>query len=114
VIYKEDSLSFSRTAENIIKLRIFNPYKHTVKINHPELPVIFQAGFYNSDGYLELKKNIGFSGEFAFPAPGDTIKVSGKFSLEELPAGDFNFVILSETGILYDTFSSKFCKATFR
>jgi hypothetical protein len=112
VIFDPDSLSFSRSIENTIDLQIYNPYTFRINLKHPEFQVVFQAAFYRYDGYLELKKNLEFPQEFSFPDPGDTIRVSAKFRLDELPEGKYRFVICSETGILYDTFSSRFSKTT--
>jgi hypothetical protein len=42
---------------------------------------------------------------------GDTISVDCKFIIKDLPAGVYKLAICSETGILYDTFNSKFVDA---
>jgi hypothetical protein len=106
--------TFCTSSDNIIDLKIFNPYNHTIKLDHPEFPVVFQAAFYKPDGYLEEKKNLILPEEIKTILPGDTINVSCKFRIDKLPEGEYNFVILSETGILYDTFSSRFSKAYVR
>jgi hypothetical protein len=114
VIYDRDSLSFSRSTDNTIDLQIFNPYKYPIRLNHPEFPVVFQAGFFNLNGYLEVKKNLELPGDLTIMNPGDTVRVSCKFRIDDLPEGEFRFVILSETGILYDTFNSRFSKVNIR
>ena len=105
------SLSFSKSAEDSVELKIFNPYSYSIDLKHPVFPVVFHAAFYRRDGYLELRRKLDFPEGFTFPAPGDTIRITARFRIDELPEGEYRFAILSETGILYDTFSSRFSKA---
>ncbi len=114
VIPVSGSLSFSNSIDNTINLKIFNPYSYGINVKHAEFPVVFQAAFLRNDGNMELKKNLEFPQEFSFPDPGDTISVSSKFRIDELPEGEYKFVICSETGILYDTFNSRITKVTVR
>jgi hypothetical protein len=114
VIFNPDSLSFSRSTDNNLDLRIFNPYNYELKLDHPELPVVFQAGFYNRDGYMEVNKNLELPGDLKVLNPGDTVSVTCTFRIDELSEGDYKFVILSEVGILYNILSSRFSEVTVR
>ena len=51
---------------------------------------------------IELPQNISILN------PGDTIQADYRFTLGEFPAGKYKIAICSETGILYDTYNSKF------
>ncbi len=108
VIPHHDSCSFNNSDENSLDLSIFNPYPYNMEINHPEFPVIFQAAFYRKDGNIVMKRNLDIQSGFEILYPGDTISVSGNFRIDGLPEGEYNMVICSEAGILYDVFSSSF------
>lgn len=109
-----DSWSFSNTVEETIDLRIFNPYPHTLRFSHPEFTVRIQVALYRGDGYIEAKRNINITPMIGDLYPGDTISVSGSFGLNGIPEGSYKMVICTETGILYDTFSSEFYPVTIR
>jgi hypothetical protein len=101
---------FSRSAINSIHLKIFNPYPYPINLMHKELPVVFQIGFIKN-GSMEVKKNLDLPVGISQINVGDTISVDCQFTLEDLPAGVYKFGICSETGVLYDTFNSKFREA---
>jgi hypothetical protein len=107
VILKDDKFNFSKSGINTIHLEIFNPYPFPIKIKHNELPVVFQIAFLKKD-YMEVKKNLELPENFTSINAGDTISADCRFTLEDLPAGEYRFAICSETGILYDIYSSKF------
>ncbi len=108
VIPDHDSWSFSNVNENSLDLNIFNPYSYNIDITHPEFPVVFQAAIYGKDGGIVTKRNIDIQPALDILHPGDTVSVSGRFRLNGLPEGEYNMVICTETGILYDVFSSSF------
>jgi hypothetical protein len=74
------------------------------------MPVVFQLAFIKN-GYMEVKKNLDIPGDISGMNSGDTLKVDCSFSLEDLLPGDYKIAICTETGILYDTYSSKFVPA---
>ena len=68
---------------------------------------MFQLAFIKN-GSLEVKKNIEIPLNMSVLNPGDTISTDYHFTIEELPAGNYKLAICSETGMLYDTYNSKF------
>jgi hypothetical protein len=107
VILNEEQYTFNKSKINTINLKIFNPYPFPINLKHKELPVVFQIAFL-TNGYMEVKKNLELPENFTSLNAGDTISVDCKFTLEDLPAGVYKVVICSETGVLYDTYNSKF------
>ena len=110
VILNNEQYTFSRNGINTINLKIFNPYPYTINFRHKELPVVFQIAFIKS-GNMELKKNLELPDNISQMNVGDTISVDCKFTIEDLPAGVYKLAICTETGMLYDTYSSKFREA---
>jgi Dolichyl-phosphate-mannose-protein mannosyltransferase len=110
VVLSDHQYTFSRSGSNSIHLKIFNPYPFEINIRHPELPVVFQVAFLKN-GIMEVKRNLELPDTISKLNVGDTISVDCKFTIEELPAGVYKLAICSETGILYDTFNSKFVDA---
>jgi hypothetical protein len=108
VIPDHDSWSFSNSDENSLDLSIFNLYSYDIDITHPEFPVVFQTAIYNKDGSIVMKRNIDIQPGLEILYPGDTVSVTGRFSLNGLQEGEYDMVICTETGILYDVFSSVF------
>jgi hypothetical protein len=107
VILKAANYTFSRTDTNSIHLEIYNPYPYRINFRHEELPVIFQVAFMKN-GYMEVKKNLDLPAGISGMNIGDTLSVDCKFTLEDLPAGVYKVGICTETGLLYDTFNSRF------
>jgi len=107
VILSDDQYTFSRSDINTIHLKIFNPYPFMINFRHNELPVVFQIAFIKN-GYMEVKKNLELPDSITKLNVGDIISVDCKFTIEDLPAGKYKLAICSETGILYDTYNSKF------
>ncbi len=107
VILDRDEYSFSLTDSNRIQLQIINPYPFSINLKHKELPVSFQLAFIKN-GYMQIKQDIKLSEEINFLNPGDTIRTSYNFTIEELPAGEYKIAVCSVTGMLYDTYNSKF------
>lgn len=110
VILTEDQYSFTTKGRNSIHLEIFNPYPYSIDFKHKELPVVFQLAFIKN-GYMEVKKNLEIPGDITELKSGDTLKVACSFSLEDLLPGDYKIAVCSETGILYDTYNSRFVLA---
>jgi hypothetical protein len=110
VILKEKQYNFSVAGNNKISLEIFNPYPYSIEFRHNELPVIFQLAFIKN-GYREVKKNLELPADLNELKPGGAINVDCSFTIEELPPGNYKIAICSETGILYDTYNSKFSRA---
>ncbi|MFH0843193.1 MAG: glycosyltransferase family 39 protein [Bacteroidota bacterium] len=108
VIIDDTLWRFTKESENVINLKIFNPYPYVLDISHPELPVIFQAAFYDKYGILNEKYNLELSPPLTLLNPGDTVSVSCRFRTDRMTEGKYKLVILSEAGILYDTFISSF------
>jgi hypothetical protein len=106
VILSENQYIFSRSGTNSVHLKIFNPYPYTINLNHKELPVVFQIAFMKNRN-MEVKRNLDLPAGISQLNVGDTIAVDCKFTIEDLPAGNYKVGICSETGILYDTFNSK-------
>jgi hypothetical protein len=109
-ILSEESYTFSRSGENTIHFKIFNPYPYIIDLKHKELPVVFQIGFFKKNA-MEVKKNLELPAAITRLNVGDTISVDCKFTLEDLPAGVYKMAICTETGLLYDTYNSKFREA---
>jgi hypothetical protein len=107
VILSEDHYTFKKSEINTIHLQIFNPYPFPINLKHKELPVVFQIAFVKN-GYMEVKKNLKLPDHISSLNVGDTISVDCQFTLEDLPSGVYELAICSETGILYDTYNSKF------
>jgi hypothetical protein len=110
VILNDDQYTFSRTGVNTIHLKIFNPYPFMIDFRHKELPVVFQIAFIKK-GNMEVKEKLELPDNISKLNVGDTISVDCKFTIEDLPPGSYELAICSETGILYDTYNSKFKKA---
>ena len=110
VILNNDQYTFSRSGINTIRLKIFNPYPYIIDFRHKELPVVFQIAFIKS-GNMEVKKNLELPENISKLNVGETISVDCKFTIEDLPPGIYTLSICSETGILYDTYNSKFKEA---
>jgi hypothetical protein len=113
VILNSEKYVFTRNDTNAIRLKLFNPYPYPIDFKNAELPVVFQIAFMKK-GIMEVKKNLELPGNVSVLRTGDTISVDFKFTLNDLPAGFYNFGICSEAGILYDTFNSKFSKAKIK
>lgn len=109
VILKDNQYSFRRTGINTINLKIFNPYPFIINLKHKELPVVFQIAFIKN-GNMEVKKNLELPDSISKLNVGDTISVDCRFTIEDLATGNYKLAICSETGILYDTYNSKFKK----
>jgi hypothetical protein len=107
VILRDDQYTFSKSKINTVNLQIFNPYPYPINFRHKEMPVVFQIAFL-TNGYMEVKKNLELPENISLLNVGDTISVDFKFTLEDLPAGVYKLAICSETGVLYDTYNSKF------
>jgi hypothetical protein len=107
VILSDGLYSFERTAINSIHLRIFNPYPYMINFKHNELPVVFQIDFIKS-GHREGKMNLVLPVNITKMNVGDTISADCQFTIEDIPSGIYKIAICSETGILYDTYNSKF------
>ncbi len=113
VILSDDLYTFDRTGTNSIHLRIFNPYPFMINFRHNELPVVFQIAFIKN-GYREAKKDLKLPDNITKMNVGDTISADCQFTIEDLPPGLYKIAICSETGILYDTYSSNFKSARIR
>ena len=107
VILDDRKYIFSRTGINSIHLKVYNPYPYIIDLKHKELPVVFQIAFIKN-GIMQVKKDLGLPESNSELNVGDTISVDCQFSINELPPGIYNLAICSETGILYDTYNSKF------
>jgi hypothetical protein len=107
IVIKDNNFLFTRNDTNILHFKIYNPYPFSINLKHEELPVVFQLAFMNK-GNMEIKKNIELPQNISSLIPGDTISADFRFTLEELPAGEYKLVICSETGMLYDTYNSEF------
>jgi hypothetical protein len=113
VILSDAQYTFRRTGINSIHLRIFNPYPFMIDFRHSELPVVFQIDFIKN-GYREAKKNLILPDNITKMNVGDTISADCQFTIEDLPSGIYKIAICSETGILYDTYNSKFKAARIK
>jgi hypothetical protein len=110
VLLEDDHYTFSKTGNNIINLKIFNPYPYIIDLKHKELPVVFQIAFIKN-GNMEFKKDLVIPDSISKLNAGDTISVDCRFTIEELAPGEYKMAICSECGILYDTYNSKFREA---
>jgi hypothetical protein len=88
-----------------ISIALFNPYSYAIDIDHPLLPLRFQAAFFK-DGRLAAKQNLLLPQDFSFPGPGDTIRFSAQFTIPILEPGEYRFGVTSEAGFLLDVLSS--------
>jgi hypothetical protein len=111
VILKDEHYTFREKGTNTIQMDIFNPYPYAIDIKHKEFPVSFQIGFFRN-GIREERWFLRLPGSVSEINPGDTITVECQFDLGELSTTDYKIVICSETGVLYDTFNSRFREAT--
>lgn len=111
VIPGSDHYTFSNQGIDTIDLKIFNPYPYTVRIDHPELPVVFQIGFVKN-GYRDLKANLVLPAGINTINAGDTLNISCSFSAEGLKEGEYLSGICSETGYLYDVYNSSIFRTT--
>lgn len=111
IILKDEQYSFTKNSTNTIQLGIFNPYPYIINIKHKEFPVVFQIGFFRN-GKREERWNLQLPDSVSQLIPGDTITVDCQFNLGELSDTAYRIAICSETGILYDTFNSRFSDAT--
>jgi hypothetical protein len=107
VILSDDQYTFKKSEINTIHLQIFNPYPFQINFKHKELPVEFQVAFIKN-GQMEAKEHLTLPDNITSLNVGDTISVDSQFTLEDLPSGAYKLAICSETGILYDTYNSKF------
>jgi hypothetical protein len=107
VVLSDHQYTFSRSGINTIHLKIFNPYPFIIEFRNKELPVVFQIAFIKN-GNMVVKKNLELPDNISKLNVRDTISVDCRFSLEDLPLGKYKLAICSETGILYDTYNSKF------
>ncbi len=113
VILPEKHYNFTENSRNSFRIDIFNPYPYKLDLKHPEFPVTFQIGFFNN-GKREERWFLQLPDSVSCINPGDTISANASFYLGELSDTTYNIVICSETGILYDTFNSKFSVASVR
>jgi len=110
VILDNRNYAFSRRDTNTIHFQIYNPYTYSIDFKHKELPVVFQVAFLKN-GVMEVKKNLELPANITGMNAGDTISVNCRFTLRDLASGTYKMAIYTETGILYDTYSSKFREA---
>jgi hypothetical protein len=109
-ILDREEYTFTSTAEDSINVKIFNPYSYTLDLAHPELPVAFQLAFLRN-GILQDTRPLTIPPNKTKLAPGDTISLSGKFSVSGMEEGEYMITIDVVPGILYDTYNSEFRKA---
>jgi hypothetical protein len=105
-----DDYSFSKSDTNTMNISFYNPYPFNIDLHHKKLPVIFQLAFIRN-GQMEFKKNIELPENFSFPSPGDTITAVCRFTIEDMPEGDYRVAVCSEAGFLYVTYNSEFKRA---
>jgi hypothetical protein len=110
VILEDENYVFSRSGTDSVHLKIFNPYPFPVNFKHPELPVVFQIVFLKN-GYRELKENLDLPADISELGVGETLSVDCKFTLVDLPPGEYRIAICSEAGFLYDVYNSRFRNA---
>ena len=113
VILPDKHYDFIVNSRNSIIIDIFNPYPYPLNFRHPDFPVSFQIGFFKN-GKREERWSLQLTDSVSIINPGDTISTTASFDLGELSDTTYNIVICSETGVLYDTFNSKFSVATVR
>jgi hypothetical protein len=109
VILENKQYAFNSAGINTIHLKIFNPYPYAIDFKHKELPIIFQLAFLNKGNMNTVMLNLPES--LSKLDANDTIKVDCTFAITDLPPGIYKIAICSRTGILYDTFSSRFSEA---
>jgi hypothetical protein len=109
VILNDKEYTFSRSMINSLNLKIFNPYPYTINLKHKELPVAFRIAFIKN-GNIEVTRDIDLPENISQLNTRDTISVDCKFSLEDLPSGVYSMAIVTQSGILYDNYSSEFRK----
>jgi len=107
VILDDDRYTYRKNETNTIHFKLFNPYPYQIRIDHVELPVVFQLAF-AQNGVLQFKKNLELPDHISSLLAGDTISVDCRFRVDDLPAGDYKLAICSVTGILYDVYNSRF------
>jgi hypothetical protein len=107
IILDKDQYIFSRKDKCTIRLTLFNPYPYPINLRHIEFPVVFQIAF-SKKGILEYDKRIDLPENIKVLNIGDTLTFDCSFTLEGIPAGKYKFAIYSETGILYNTYNSRF------
>ncbi|HUX94154.1 MAG TPA: glycosyltransferase family 39 protein [Bacteroidales bacterium] len=113
VILPDKHYDFSENSRNSLQIDVFNPYPYQLNIKHSEFPVVFQIDFF-SNGEREERWFLQLPDSVSIINPGDTITANVSFDLGELSDTTYNIVICSETGVLYDTFNSKFSEASVR
>ena len=109
VILENKKYTFNKTGTNSIHLKIFNPYPYSIDFKDKELPIIFQLAFLKK-GTMETKL-LQLPASLSILNAHDTIQVDCNFNVTDLAAGSYKIGICSRTGILYDTFSSRFSEA---
>jgi hypothetical protein len=109
VILGNKQYTFNRTGTNTIHLKIFNPYPYAIDFKHKELPIIFQLAFLKKGNMNTVMLNLPES--LSKLDAHDTIQVDCNFTVPDLAPGLYKIAICSRTGILYDTFSSRFREA---
>jgi hypothetical protein len=106
-IIKGDRFSFKKGDTCNLELVIFNPYPYSIDLNNETFPVRFQACFFQK-GQLMYNEFIGFSHDLNFINPGDTVTLSARFTIADVPPAKYKIAICTETGIEYITYNSKF------
>ncbi len=109
VILENKKYNFNMTGNNTIHLKIFNPYPYPINFKHKEFPISFQLAFLKK-GNMETK-SLDLPENLSILNAGDTIQVACNFNVTGLAPGSYKIGICSVTGILYDTFSSRFREA---
>jgi hypothetical protein len=69
--------------------------------------VVFQIAFIKK-GILKYDKRIDLPENIKVLNIGDTLTFDCSFTLEDIPAGKYKLAIYSETGMLYNTYNSRF------
>jgi hypothetical protein len=109
VTFGDSKYTFNRAGINTIHLKIFNPYPYPVDFKDNELPILFQLAFLKK-GYMETKV-LELPASLSKLNSRDTIQVDCNFTVSDLAPGQYKIAICSRTGILYETFSSRFSEA---
>ena len=109
IVLDKDMYLFSRQEICTVKLTLFNPYPYPINLKHIEFPVVFQIAFIKK-GNLEYNKRIDLPENIKVLNVGDTLMIDCSFTIEDIPSGEYKFAIYSETGILYNTYNSRFKK----
>lgn len=113
VVLSEKHYTFSENSRNSFQIDIYNPYPYQLNIKHPEFPVVFQIGFFKN-GQREERWFLQLPEQVSVINPGDTISANVSFDLGKLSDTTYSIAVCSETGILYDTFNSKFSLASIK